>query len=73
MNNVKVVKIPKFMHNKRCPECDSDAFVIEQKDGQRFWYCAKCERKLLREIIIKKEKKWNEGFIQVLRLLRGWP
>jgi len=73
MTKIQVMKLAKFMHNKRCPECDYDAFVVKQVGGQNYmiWYCAKCERRLLKENIVKKEKKWNKGFIKVLKLLRG--
>ena len=71
--NIKVVKMDRFMVNKRCPDCNSDAFVIKKIGGQDYmtWYCAKCERTLLKEIISKKEKKWNEGFLKIINLLRS--
>ena len=56
LSNIKVVKMDEFMNNKRCPYCDSDAFVVIKESGQIFmtWRCAKCSKALLKEIIIEK-------------------
>jgi len=63
-NNIMVVKMDKFMTNKRCPECDSDCFVVKKKstDDYMIWYCAKCERVLLKEVV----EDQRSGFISRL-------
>jgi hypothetical protein len=73
MTKIQVMSLAKFMLNKRCPDCDCDAFVVKGNTKQDYmlWYCAKCEKVLLKELIVKKEKKWNEGFLKIINSLRA--
>lgn len=56
----EAIMMDKFMINKRCPTCDCDAFVIEQEGGQTFriWYCGRCKRPLLKELISIEKKDY---------------
>ena len=59
-SSIRVVKMDSFMENKRCPGCDSDCFVIKKRPREdAIWYCAKCERKLLKEVDVPKPSFWK--------------
>ena len=60
MTRISVIKMDPFMMNKRCPGCDANVFVVKKRPHEdAIWYCAKCERKLLKEVDVPKPSFWK--------------